>query len=582
MGEIATRCRHCVWGRMESKGLPQMVESGTDEPLVAQLLHRMASVLAAYQLKLDSKAPLPMPLPPSLLRPLFPDGMALPVRGLKTSQDGMDSLFDLIQTTLDQSVATQSRGFLDKLYSGSDAVGQIAELIVAVLNTNVHVYSVSPVATLMEHACVSALNSLIGFEACPNGVFSPGGSASNLLAMTTARNALFPHIKQNGLGSLELKVFASVESHYSISKAAVLMGMGTRAVINVPVESLDSGGWHQAGGGISPSALRAFILDSHKRGQTPYFVNLTSGTTVLSTFDPINACVDVVRELEAELGHRIWVHVDGSYGGPVVVSSKLKQLLLQGIHRVDSVTLNPHKLLGVPQQCSVLCVNTERWGRRVLWDANGLKADYLFHESAYETASNERYRDGEEDGGFMMDLGDATVGCGRKADAVKLFLCWSYHGTLGWSDRVEKAIENVHTLSRLIQKSKFLELVIPFSSEEDLYGGGRLTVSFWCVPPGILEHFGAFSAFTAAGGNKAKVVLRMATKLTHRELSDRGRFMIDYMGLKSKGLPEFIRVAIGAEGIDGEFLMELVQEVEGIVQRLEVDVDSEMVSLSPE
>lgn len=77
------------------------------------------------------------------------------------------------------------------------------------------------------------------------GLFCPGGSASNLLAMVTARNKMYPSIKTKGYIPRpfnpeaeygKLKVFTSAHCHYSIDKAALVLGLGTDSIVKVPTD----------------------------------------------------------------------------------------------------------------------------------------------------------------------------------------------------------------------------------------------------------------------------------------------------------------------------------------------------------
>jgi glutamate/tyrosine decarboxylase-like PLP-dependent enzyme len=86
--------------------------------------------------------------------------------------------------------------FLDKLYAGVAPIGMASELLTSALNINTHVFQVSPVGTLMEIACMAELRRLIGYPGNGTGMIFPGGSTSNLVAMCTARNHMFPHLKE--------------------------------------------------------------------------------------------------------------------------------------------------------------------------------------------------------------------------------------------------------------------------------------------------------------------------------------------------------------------------------------------------
>lgn len=88
---------------------------------------------------------------------------------------------------------------MDKLYAGSDPIGQIAEMVVAVLNTNVHVYHVSPVFSVMEVECVRLFGEQFGFDpATVDGTLNPGGTMSNIMALLAARHEHFPHVRKEG------------------------------------------------------------------------------------------------------------------------------------------------------------------------------------------------------------------------------------------------------------------------------------------------------------------------------------------------------------------------------------------------
>jgi len=169
-----------------------------------------------------------------------------------------------VTQTLQYSVNTFSPRFMDKLYAGSSPIGVLAELLLAGLNGNSHVYHVSPVFTLMEIHVTRALARLFGFQGeLAGGLSCPGGSASNQLAMVTARNSLFPEIKKYGYfprPSLiqqerlrsqgyayhssssassygRLIAFTSSAGHYSLEKSAVIMGLGTESIVSVPCDS---------------------------------------------------------------------------------------------------------------------------------------------------------------------------------------------------------------------------------------------------------------------------------------------------------------------------------------------------------
>jgi selenocysteine lyase/cysteine desulfurase len=116
------------------------------------------------------------------------------------------------------------------------------------------------------------------------------------------------------------------------------MGMGLDNLISVKTD---------ASGKMIPEDLEKKILEAKEQGKTPYFVNATAGTTVLGAFDPIDEIADICKK------HGLWMHVDGAWGGGALLS-KTYRSLLKGVEKADSMTWNPHKLMGVPQQCSLI------------------------------------------------------------------------------------------------------------------------------------------------------------------------------------------------------------------------------------
>ncbi|XP_027489243.1 LOW QUALITY PROTEIN: cysteine sulfinic acid decarboxylase-like, partial [Corapipo altera] len=110
-----------------------------------------------------------------------------------------------------------------------------------------------------------------------------------------------------------------------------------------------------------------------------------------------------------------------AWGGSALLSPKLRHLL-EGIHRADSVTWNPHKLLMVGLQCSAFLI---RDGSGLLQRCHGEGAPYLFQQDKFY--------------GPSLDPGDKSPQCGRRPDGLKLWLLWKALGQRGLRERVERA-----------------------------------------------------------------------------------------------------------------------------------------------
>lgn len=269
-----------------------------------------------------------------------------------------------------------------------------------------HVYQVSPVLSVIEKTTAKKLANLFGFTGShAGGISTQGGSASNTTSIIIARNTLFPQTKTAGNENHQFVLFTSAHGHYSLEKAAQMCGLGSDNVWSVPVDSA---------GRLIPSELDTLVSKAKEEGKTPFYVNATAGTTVLGSYDLFEDISAVCKK------HNLWLHIDGSWGGPVIFSTKQKSKLA-GSHLADSIAINPHKMLGTPVTCSFLLGPD----LRIFHKANTLPAAYLFHEEA---------TDGE-----VWDLADLTLQCGRRGDSLKLALSWIYYGSSGYESQIDHA-----------------------------------------------------------------------------------------------------------------------------------------------
>ncbi|OJD35675.1 glutamate decarboxylase [Diplodia corticola] len=451
--------------------------------------------------------------PPKKLESLL--DLQLPENGV-----GKEGLLEVVQRILQYSVNTWDQGFMDKLYASTNAVGVASELILAVLNTNVHVYQVSPALTLIEKHTTTQLARLFGFNGpYAGGISQPGGSASNATSVVVARNTLYPETKRGGIHGSPRRfvLFTSAHGHYSLEKAAQMFGFGSEAVRAVPVD---------ADGRMDAAALEQLVAASKAAGETPFYVNATAGTTVMGSFDPIDALADVCA------AHGLWLHVDGSWGGPVVFNAGARRERLRGVERADSVAFTPHKMLGVPVTCSFLLARDLRQVRAAMT----LPAGYLFHNDDAALL--------DVDTNALYDLADLTPQCGRKGEALKLFLAWLSAGSAGFSDRVATAFDRAELLLAALARSPNVVLV----SKTPL---PCLQVCFYYGPAGEL------APEAAANSRRTE---EMARRLVRRG------WMVDFApGEKGK----FFRVVVNGETRVGT--------VEGLVKAIE-EVGAEVVA----
>ncbi|KAK4131457.1 PLP-dependent transferase [Trichocladium antarcticum] len=351
---------------------------------------------------------------------------------------GEDALLRTIQDVLKYSVNTWDQGFMDKLYASTNPVGVASELLLSILNTNNHVFQVSPALSVIEKHTAKTLAGLFSFTGPrAGGVTCQGGSSSNLTSIVVARNTLYPASKTQGndCASGPFVLFTSVHGHYSVEKAAVTCGLGSAAVWTVPVDET---------GRMQVPALRELVVRARSEGKTPLYVNATAGTTVFGSYDPFPAIAAVCAEFN------LWLHIDASWGGPAIFSAAHAHKLA-GAHLANSLTINPHKMLNVPVTCSFLLGPDTA----ILHRANTLPAGYLFHADAPQNGHAAPAAPAAAPP-EVWDLADLTLQCGRRADSLKLALSWIYHGAAGFARQIDGAFAvAAHLAQRIADHADF-------------------------------------------------------------------------------------------------------------------------------
>lgn len=288
--------------------------------------------------------------------------------------------------------------------------------------------------------------------------------------------------------------------------------MGASNVVTVPVDS---------DGRMIPSALREAIAQAESSGGTPLYVNATAGTTVHGSYDPFDAIADVCAGgPPGAQRRRLWLHVDGAWGGSAVFSARQRARgQLWGVERADSVAVNPHKMLNVPLTCSFLLTPD----LRVFHRANTLPAGYLFHGGG---GGDDTDIDADNDDTTTWDLADQTLQCGRRGDALKLALAWTYYGTSGLAARVDAGFAAAAHLAELVQASPDLELLSPSPPP-------CLQVCFYYAPGGRVAE---------AAAENTRRTREMAARLVRRG------FMVDYApGARGS----FFRVVVNSQTLCG-------------------------------
>ena len=102
---------------------------------------------------------------------------------------GWEALLEQVkETILPHFLRTWSPNYMAHLHSPALLESIASELIIATFNQSMDSWDQSPVATEVEVAVVNELCRLYGYKEGSDGVFTSGGSQSNLSAITMARD----------------------------------------------------------------------------------------------------------------------------------------------------------------------------------------------------------------------------------------------------------------------------------------------------------------------------------------------------------------------------------------------------------
>ncbi|WP_055490126.1 lysine decarboxylase DesA [Streptomyces sp. TP-A0356] len=234
----------------------------------------------------------------------------------------------------------------------------LGEAVLSAVNSSLDTWDQSAGATLIERRLIDWTAERIGLGPGADGVFTGGGTQSNLQALLLARE------EAKSDSPAELRVLTSDVSHFSVRKSAKLLGLGPEAVVSVPVG-------HDKR--MRTVALAHELERCAREGLVPMAVVATAGTTDFGSIDPLPE----IAELCDRFG--VWMHVDAAYGCGLLVSGK-RRGLLAGIERADSVTVDYHKSFFQPVSSSAVLVRDATTLRHATYHAEYLNPRRMVQE----------------------------------------------------------------------------------------------------------------------------------------------------------------------------------------------------------
>jgi L-2,4-diaminobutyrate decarboxylase len=308
----------------------------------------------------------------------------------------------------------------------------LCDLVAALSNQAMAVYETGPSATMIERQVIRWLSELIGWKPTDtkhiNGILTSGGAQANLTALLAARqHSAKSNVWKNGITEHKpLKILASEHSHYSISRAAGIMGLGTDAVVRVPTDIV---------GRMDVAQLQYLHQQSLHKGDHIIGVVATAGCTPTGSIDPL---LQIGLYCNAQ---NLWLHVDGAHGASALLSDQHRQQL-NGITLADSVVWDGHKLLYMPATVSAVLFKNAADS----YAAFAQDASYLFQGDNHEAEEfNASYR---------------TLECTKRMMGLKLWTAFLLYGVEGMSLLVDEAFAKARLFAKKIQADQAFELLM--------------------------------------------------------------------------------------------------------------------------
>ncbi|UCG11792.1 MAG: aminotransferase class V-fold PLP-dependent enzyme [Deltaproteobacteria bacterium] len=308
-------------------------------------------------------------------------------------------------------------------------LGMLAEMLAAGLNPNTG--GADHVANHVEVQVLNWCKEMLNYPSEASGLLVSGCSMANLVGLAVARNTKAEFdLRRLGLRASpsRMTLYGSRETHSSIHKAVELLGLGSDALREIPVN-----GDFQ----IDVSALKTSISKDRAAGFLPFCLIGNAGTVNTGAIDDLNRLADICDQ------ERLWFHVDGAFGALAALSPQLSPLL-EGMERADSLAFDMHKWMYMPYEVGCVLVREKEAHRQTF----SLTPDYLSHAERGLA-------------GGKIWFSDYGVQLSRGFRALKAWMSIKEHGIQKYGSLIQQNVDQARYLARLIEASSELQLLAP-------------------------------------------------------------------------------------------------------------------------
>ena len=355
-----------------------------------------------------------------------------------------DYVDDMMQNLVAHSVHTSAPTFIGHMTSALPYfVLPLSKMMVG-LNQNLVKIETSKAFTPLERQVLGMMHHLV-YNKNSNfykqwlhnanhslGAFCSGGTVANITALWIARNKLlrpnnrFEGIAKAGLmaglrhyGWQDLAILVSERGHYSLGKAADVLGIGRNNIVSIPTNSRNK---------VDVTLIKEQIAELQNQNIKVMAIVGVAGTTETGNIDPLEDLAKIAKEYNCHF------HVDAAWGGATLLSSKYRHLL-NGVELADSVTIDAHKQMYVPMGAGMVLFKDPSASKIIEHHA-----EYILRKGA-------------------KDLGSQTLEGSRPGMAMLVHACLQIIGKDGYEILINNGIEKAQYFAANIIKHSNFELI---------------------------------------------------------------------------------------------------------------------------
>ena len=333
---------------------------------------------------------------------------------------------NFIEDLINHSIHLHNPKYIGHQVSVPAPLSALMNLVSGVLNNGMAVYEMGPAATAIEKCIIELFCNQVGYDSNANGVMTSGGTLANLTGLLAARRSLKGQdIWKNG-NKDKLAILVSSQAHYSVDRAARVMGLGDDGVVLVPVNS---------GFSMDIEEMKRCYAETIDSGFKVIAIVGSACSTATGSYDDLEQIGQFCQQ------NGVWLHVDGAHGGAAIFSNQHKNLL-KGLEMADSIIIDTHKMMMTPALSTVVLFKDKRHGSRTFTQ----KAQYLFEDQALE----EQWYNG----------GLRTFECTKFMICLKFYILWKTYGIKIFEENIDYLYGLGQTFSEMVKQHNSFQLAL--------------------------------------------------------------------------------------------------------------------------